>query len=111
MILREAYIGFPGHCGLCTSAEVPVIDTERPYDHFDGHGIFYVCVNCAGTLAQMLGWISPERATQIEADRDNLIEQVNALEVSNEKLNVLVDTLTADDVRQARANRPRRGKV
>lgn len=66
MILRDSYDLFPGHCRLCMGNATPVIDTQRPYDVDGVDGVLSVCCDCVSNMAQLLGWVSPQKAEEYD---------------------------------------------
>lgn len=71
MQLVDSYALPPGCCRLCRAAHVPVVDTFQDIDNDGYEGRLYICAECCGHLADMTGWVSPEKfkATRTELNR------------------------------------------
>lgn len=80
MLLRTSHDNFPGHCRLCTSAVVPVVDTLRDYDSDGGGGALKICANCVGTIAGLMGYLHPSAQEDYEHRIERLSEELGSLE-------------------------------
>lgn len=79
MLLLTSYVQAPGHCRLCQSAVTPLIDTQRDYDSDGFGGALYICQNCVGTMAGLMGWVHPSAKTEFEqviADQSELVDRL-----------------------------------
>lgn len=68
MLVVESFIQRPGCCWHCRSEQhLPAVDLLRDIDQegYDGHA--YLCKACIGALADLMGWISPEKADELRA--------------------------------------------
>lgn len=65
----------PGCCYLCNTHQGPMVDTRAD----DGAARVYVCARCASNLAGLFGWISPERAGELEHMVAESTQQVDQL--------------------------------
>lgn len=86
MFLRESYSQFPGHCALCESAVVPVVDTNREWDTPGGVGTLYICRNCGTNMAQLFGYVAPERLTDLEDELERTCQRLDDQETENADL-------------------------
>lgn len=93
MLLRETYSTFPGHCRLCTSSGTPVIDTERPYDSDGYGGALYVCYDCVTTMANLCGFVHPERHEDLEREHETTCQRLDEQETENADLAAQLETL------------------
>jgi len=108
MILRDNYSQAPGACRLCALNILPTIDTERDYDSDGFGGVLYVCASCAGTMAQMLGYIHPERAADLEDELERTCERLDSQETENADLAAKYETLK-ESIDVVAAATPKRG--
>lgn len=92
MIYRDNYSQFPGHCRLCTNSNLPVIDTERDYDSDGFGGVLYICFACGTTMAQMFGYIAPERLADLEDELERTCQRLDEQETENADLAAQLST-------------------
>lgn len=93
MILRDSHSNFPGHCALCTSAVVPVVDTLRDWETDGGIGTLYICRNCGTTLAQLFDFVAPERIQDLEDELERTCQRLDDQETENADLAAENETL------------------
>jgi len=105
MQLLESYLVPPGSCRICTAAVTPVVDCGIPFDSDGFGGAFYVCANCVGNMAGLLGWIPPQRWETVENFNADLLVRLNAAELQAEDLNRTIDSMVRAET--ARIRRPR----
>lgn len=116
MLLRTSHDNFPGHCRLCTSAVVPVVDTLRDYDSDGGGGALKICANCVGTIAGLMGYLHPSAQEDYEQRIEVLDQRLDLLETEaadlaaeNETLKEAFKTLQPSDAPVKRGpGRPRK---
>lgn len=85
MLIRDSYSG-PGHCRLCQSCVLPVVDTLRDYDSDGYGGTLYICFNCGITIAQLFGFVSPERLADLEDELERTSVRLDDQETENADL-------------------------
>lgn len=61
MQVTDAYVLAPGECRICGGNRTPAIDTLREIDTWGWDGRLYICHECAGSMAQLLGWVPPDK--------------------------------------------------
>jgi len=93
MILRNDYLTFPGHCRLCTLSAKPVVDTQRPYDSDGFGGSLYVCYDCVSTMANLCGFVHPERHDDLAREHDVTCQRLDEQETENADLAAQLLTL------------------
>lgn len=71
MHLVDDYALTPGCCRLCKDAKTPVVDTLQDIDNEGYEGRLYICAVCCGHLADMVGWVSPEKFKATKAARNS----------------------------------------
>lgn len=68
-------------CGLCFKAGIPnetVVDTGFAVDDNTPNGDVFFCVECAGELAGLLGWISPTVADALQLEVREALDAAEA---------------------------------
>lgn len=94
MILRDSYSGGGlGHCRLCQSCVLPVVDTLRDYDSDGYGGSLFICFNCGTHLAQLFGFVSPERLADLEDELERTCQRLDEQETENADLAAELETL------------------
>lgn len=93
MQLLTSYVNAPGHCRLCQSCVTPVVDTQRDYDSDGFGGVLYICQNCVGTLASLMGWVHPSSKIDYENDIADRNELIDRLEVESADMAAELATL------------------
>lgn len=109
MFLRDSYSNFPGHCALCTSAVVPVIDTSRDWETDGGIGSLYICSNCARNIAGLIGFIAPERLADLEDELERTCVRLDEQETENADLAAENETLRETVKLVTPSSTPKRG--
>lgn len=101
MFVVQSYLNPPGCCFRCLGNSLPAIDLLQdddalePFVTFppDQQGSLYLCIDCVGTMAGMLGFISPEGAQALN-DRSNIvIERAEAAEAQAREQAAIIDGL------------------
>lgn len=118
MLLLTSHVNAPGHCRLCQSAVVPVVDTQRDYDSDGiggGGGALKICANCVGTMASLMGWVHPsakedfeERIERLEAELDGIQTEAADLAAENETLKAAFAVVGPDAPAKRGPGRPRK---
>lgn len=93
MILRDSFSQPPGHCRLCQSCVLPVVDTFRDYDSDGYGGSLYICLNCVRTMADLIGFVSPERLADLEDELERTCQRLDEQETENADLAAQNETL------------------
>lgn len=91
MHLTSSPIALPGSCKGCGSGtRFPFVDTTWSEEY---HGAIYFCVDCVGSMADLFGFISPEKAAALKAEIETLSARVYELERDNRSLNYLQEAV------------------
>lgn len=93
MIFRDHYSQFPGRCALCESNALPVIDTNRDWETQGGVGVLYICFNCGSNMAQLFGFVAPERLADIEDELERTCQRLDEQETENADLAAQLETV------------------
>lgn len=91
MKLVETPHALPGSCKACGSgSKPPYIDTETSEEF---HGAVYYCHECAGQIAQLLGFLSPTQSEALIKENVDLAQQNFNFRVRIENLEKAIDGL------------------
>lgn len=93
MILRDSYSQAPGRCRLCESCVVPTIDTNRTFDSDGYGGTLYICLNCARNMADLIGFVAPERLADLEDELERTCQRLDDQETENADLAAQLEIL------------------
>lgn len=93
MLLRDSYAHVPGRCKLCTGSALPTVDTERDFDSDGYGGVLYICVQCVGEMAHMMGWAHPERIDDLTEELNRTAGLLDEQETENADLAAQLETL------------------
>ena len=86
MQIVNTYTLNPGQCHLCAGNRTPVIDTLRDIDRHGWEGRLYICFECAGGMAQLIGWAPPDK-------HEDMVELAASLKKKNTALEKKVASL------------------
>lgn len=91
MKLVETPHALPGSCKACGSgSKPPYIDTETSEEF---HGAVYYCHECAGQIAQLLGFLSPTQSEVLIKENVDLAQQNFNFRIRIENLEKAIDGL------------------
>jgi len=89
----------PGKCVVCGYTGGDLGGTRKFIDvglDIDFYGVVYFCTDCMDATAEILGYITPEKAAALSEDNARLSLRVGELEVMEAKLNDIRTSIWPD---------------
>lgn len=84
-------LAMPGSCRYCGGASKKCyLDTGL---QFDFEGAVYICDECFGFMADLFGYITPDRANDLKENAKRLTHQVEELEIKNMALQQAINSM------------------
>lgn len=110
MLLLDGYPLPPACCFRCWGNSTPVIDLQLDDDALEPavtlpverRGGLYLCRQCVGTMAQMLGYVSGDGVKALRARIEEVTARAESAEADNREMAAILDGYERADERRSR---------